>query len=175
MSTYTDIQDLINSNLASGTKIPATKHREVELALLDYIQANLAQSGDIKPIKCDITYLNDNFEPSGLGKNLRLGWAICNGNIHSGHQMENIAGKTIVGFGGTFTTFSQEIGSPDTVVVAHNHNIRRNSNDAGGSGVQFTLDNSGTSTTYSTTESAGVSGAGMNYQPSIILLYIQKL
>jgi len=142
---------------------------------LDYIQANLSQSGDIKPIKCDITYLNANFEPSGLGKNLREGWAICNGNIHSGQQVENIAGKTIVGFGGSFTTFSQEIGSPDTVVVAHSHNIRRNNNDAGGAGAQYTLDNSGSSIVFSTTESAGVSGAGKNYQPSIILLYIQKL
>lgn len=175
MATYTDIKDLIDTNLASGTKIPATKHREVEVALLDYIQANLSQSGDIKPIKCDITYLNANFEPSGLGKNLRAGWAICNGNIHSGQQVENIAGRTIVGWGGSFSAFSQEIGSPDAVLVSHNHKIRRNSNNANGNGRQYTLDNTGTSTIYSTTESAGVSGDGKNYQPSIILLYIQKL
>jgi len=80
MSTYADIFDLIDTNLASGNKIPASKHREVEHALLDYIQANLSQSGDIKRVKCDITYLNDNFDVNGLGKNLRLGWAICNGN-----------------------------------------------------------------------------------------------
>ena len=40
MATYTDIKDLIDANLASGTKIPAIKHREVEMALLDYIEAN---------------------------------------------------------------------------------------------------------------------------------------
>ena len=174
MATYTDIKDLIDANLASGTNIPATKHREVEMALLDYIQVNLSQSGDIKPIKCDITYLNANFEPSGLGKNLREGWAICNGNIHSGQQVENIAGKTIVGFGGSFTKFSQKIGSPDAVVVEHNHTghvVKASSTWRGGG------DDSGDNATSvsGSVSTAGVSGAGKNYQPSIILLYIQKL
>lgn len=173
--TYSEIQDLIDTNLASATKIPALKHREVEHALLDYIQSNLSQSGDIKPIKCDITYLNANFEPSGLGKNLREGWAICNGNIHSGQQVENIAGKTIVGFGGSFTTFSQKIGSPDTVVVEHTHpsgsyNTGSGSSLFTGKGLQ-----GGNDIVYHDTQSAGVSGVGKNYQPSIILLYIQKL
>ena len=36
--TYSEIQNLIDTNLASDTKIPALKHREVEHALLDYIQ-----------------------------------------------------------------------------------------------------------------------------------------
>ena len=74
--TYSEIFDLIDTNLASGNKIPALKHREVEHALLDYIQANLSQSGDIKRIKCDITYLNENFEVDGLGKEFtfRLGY-----------------------------------------------------------------------------------------------------
>jgi len=74
MATYSDILNLIETNLESGNKIPAVKHREVEIALLDYIQANLSQSGDIKVIKADVTYLNDNFEVNGLGKNLRAGW-----------------------------------------------------------------------------------------------------
>ena len=78
--TYQDILDLINANLASGSKIPAVKHREVETALLDFIQSNVAQQYDIKAIYANSTYLGDNFEANGLGKNLRTGWAICNGN-----------------------------------------------------------------------------------------------
>lgn len=95
MATYTDIKDLIDANLASGTKIPAIKHREVEMALLDYIEANLFQTGDIKRVKCDLAYLNDNFNANGLGKNLRLGWAICNGN----NGTDNLAGRVGVGYG----------------------------------------------------------------------------
>ena len=59
--TYEEIQDLINTNLASATKITAVKHREVEHALLNYIQANVSQSGDIKRVKCDLAYLESNF------------------------------------------------------------------------------------------------------------------
>jgi hypothetical protein len=35
-STYPGITDLINNNLANGSKITAPKHREVEIALLNY-------------------------------------------------------------------------------------------------------------------------------------------
>lgn len=34
--TYLEILDLIDTNLASGSNIPAVKHREVEVALLNY-------------------------------------------------------------------------------------------------------------------------------------------
>jgi len=171
MSTYTDIQDLINANLASGIKIPALKHREVEHALLDYIQANLAQSGDIKRIKCDLAYYTANFETNGLGKNLRLGWAQCNGN----NGTDDLTGRVGIGYGLGYSTFSQTGGSKDAVVVEHSHNIRRNNNDAGGAGSQYTLDNSGSSVVYSTTESTGVAGTDKNLQPYIVHLYIMKL
>ena len=114
MATYSDILTLIETNLASGNKIPAVKHREVEIALLDYIQANLSQSGDIKVIKADVTYLNDNFEVNGLGKNLRAGWAICNGN----NGTDNIAGRVIVGYGLGYSSFGAIGGSTTASVTS---------------------------------------------------------
>jgi hypothetical protein len=167
MSTYTDIQDLINSNLGSGTKITATKHREVEQALLNYIQANLASTGDIKPIKCDITYLNANFEIDGLGKNLRAGWAICNGN----NGTDNLAGRTIIGYGTGFSGLSGIGGSPDAVLVAHDHPIAlgiATGSSIGGSGIYDIGGGTRTGT-------AGESGIGKNMQPYTIELYIQKI
>ena len=180
MATYQEIHDLITENLASGKEIPASKHRDVEYALLDYIQLNLAQQGDIKAIKCDVSYLNANFEVSGLGKNLRAGWAICNGNIHNGFQTDNISGKTIVGYGNSFA-LNQEFGSSDTVLVSHSHTSTGNTNlDTGSSdGVvrqRAGAQNGGTGLRIDTTISTeGVSGAGKNYQPSVIKLYIQKI
>jgi hypothetical protein len=44
MATYTEILDLINNFLPSGSKIPATKHREVEIALLILYSKNLSQT-----------------------------------------------------------------------------------------------------------------------------------
>lgn len=38
MITYTNVQDEVNTKLASGTNIPAFKHRETMQTLLDYIQ-----------------------------------------------------------------------------------------------------------------------------------------
>jgi hypothetical protein len=172
MATYSELLDLINDNLSSGSKIPATKHREVEIALLNYIQENLSQSGDIKAIKCDITYLNANFETDGLGKNLRAGWAICNGN----NGTDNITGRTIIGHGLGYSVLSGIGGSKDAVVVEHSHGLPI---EAGGSiNVQSLTTNPNNDESISLinrTAIEGVSGVDKNMQPYIILVYIMKL
>lgn len=170
MATYTDIKDLIDANLASGIKIPAIKHREVEMALLDYIQANLAQAGDIKRIKCDLAYYTANFETNGLGKNLRAGWAQCNGN----NGTDDLTGRVGVGFGLGYSSFGATGGSKDAVVVEHNHTghvIKATSTWRGGG------DNSGDNATSTTgsISTTGVSGTDKNMQPYIVQLYIMKL
>lgn len=42
--------------------------------------AGMWQTGDVKEIDVSESYLTANFDGTGLGTNLRLGWAICNGN-----------------------------------------------------------------------------------------------
>ena len=168
---YSEISNLIDTNLASGNKIPAAKHREVEHALLDYIQTNLSQSGDIKRVKCDLTYLTANFEVDGLGKNLRLGWAICNGN----NGTDNLAGRVGIAYGLGYSTLGAIGGSTDAVVVEHSHGIKYGNN---GTGTKYPEtpyisdvlggDMEGTTTT-------GVSGTNKNMQPYIVNLYIMKL
>ncbi len=167
--TFEDISDLIDLNLSSGSKITALKHREVEHALLNYIQENIAQTGDIKRIKCDITYLNDNFEVNGLGKNLRLGWAICNGN----NGTDNLAGRVGIGYGTGYSTLGATGGSKDAVVVSHSHNVVING-QGGGDGYVTYNDGIGSAHTY-TTNTVGVDGTNKNMQPYIVQLYIMKL
>lgn len=104
---YVEIQNLIDSNLASGQKITALKHRQVEHALLNFIQQSAPQSGDIKRIKCDLAYYTANFETNGLGKNLRAGWAVCNGK----NGTDNLAGRVGVGYGLGHSTFGDIGGS----------------------------------------------------------------
>ena len=169
--TYQDILDLINANLASGSKIQAVKHREVETALLDFIQSNSAQQYDIKAIYANSTYLGDNFDSNGLGKNLRTGWAICNGN----NGTPPMQGRTIVNYGGDFTTLNATGGSKDAVVVEHTHLIDQvfNENAEGtkvGSG-GGTVEGVGTQSVKTT----GESGVNKNMQPYIVLVYIMKL
>lgn len=168
---YVEIQNLIDSNLASGQKIPALKHREVEHALLNFIQQNASQSGDIKRIKCDLAYYTANFETNGLGKNLRLGWAQCNGN----NGTDDLTGRVGVGFGLGYSTFGATGGSPDAVVVSHNH--LSGSYNTGGGSVLFTSKGltGGSDVVYQSTQNAGESGVGKNMQPYIVQLYIMKL
>jgi hypothetical protein len=181
--TYSDIFTLIDVNLASGQNITAVKHREVEHALLDYIQANLSQSGDIKAIKCDLTYYTANFEVNGLGKGLRTGWAVCNGN----NGTPNIAGKVIVGYGLGYSTFGATGGTKDAVVVAHNHfNGVANgetstfvyggtSSGMPGSATFSVAEDNGARTYQGNTSSTGFSETDRNMQPYIVQLYIMKL
>lgn len=180
--TYSDISDLIDFNLSSGSKITAVKHREVEHALLDYIQANLFQSGDIKAIKCDATYLSNNFEADGLGKNLRLGWAICNGN----NGTVNLIGKVPIHYSADFPLGTTG-GNKDAVLVEHTHalasrpwtgntthgltdsdviagrNLDRTGYTTNGTGGQPFV------------ETRGVDGTNKNMQPYQAMVYIQKL
>lgn len=173
---YSDIFDLITINLASGNKIPAIKHREVEFALLDYIQANLAQSGDIKRIKCDLTYLNDNFDVNGLGKNLRLGWQICNGN----NGTDNLAGRVGIGYGLGWSVLGQIGGEQNHTLTieeipVHNHLI----NEVYNENISGTKVGSGGGAIEATgTQTTATAGGGLhhnNMQPYIINLYIMKL
>lgn len=174
--TYSEIQDLIDTNLASATKIPALKHREVEHALLNYIQANVAQSGDIKRVKCDLTYLEANFEVDGLGKNLRLGWAICNGN----NGTDNLAGRVGVAYGLGYSTLGQ-IGGEATHtltkpeipnITIHIDGSNADNGDPGTKAVTAaTQANSG----FDVIVNSGGGNAHNNMQPYIINLYIMKL
>ena len=169
--TYSDIYDLITTNLAGGSKIPAVKHREVEFALLDYIQANLAQSGDIKRVKCDLTYLNDNFDVDGLGKNLRLGWQICNGN----NGTDNLAGRVGIGYGLGYSALGGIGGSKDAVVVSHSHGIKYGTSSPGTKYPETPYISDVLGGDMQGTELTGVSGTDKNMQPYIINLYVMKL
>ena len=175
--TYSEIEDLIAENLASGIKIPAIDHREVEMALLNYINDNLPKQFDIKWIYVDSVYLGDNFEVNGLGKNLRLGWALVNGNNGT---PPNSAGRMFMNYGGDFTTLNQIGGSKDAVVVAHSHEQGSESlyrDYGGGTFVGDRTYPSGgiASYKYQNTSTVGESGVGKNMPPYITLVAIMKL
>ena len=168
---YQEITDLIEINLASGIKIPAVDHREVEMALLNYINDNLPKQFDIKYIWADTTYLGDNFETSGLGKLLRLGWAICNGN----NGTPNLGGRMIMTYGGDFTTLNAIGGSKDAVVVEHSHGIKYGSNGIGTKYPETPYIGDTIGGDMQGTETVGVSGTNKNMQPYMVALKIMKL
>ena len=171
MATYNEIIDLINLNLASGREIHAVKHREVEIALLNFIQSNLSQSGDIKVIKADATYITNNFEPNGLGKNLRTGWAMCNGN----NGTDNLQGRVPIHYSKDFPLGTVG-GYKDAVVVEHSHGLPIES--GGNLNIQSIVSNANSDESYSETNrttTVGVSGKNRNMQPYLATVYIMKL
>ena len=129
---------------------------------------------DTKEIVCDSLYLSNNFDLTpgitmGLGKNLRLGWAIMNGN----NGTLNDDGRVVVGYGTSYNILNDTAGSKDAVVVAHNHTVNavRTTSVAlpeGGSGAY------GTNQTL-TTSTVGESGIDKNMQPYVVRLRIMKL
>jgi hypothetical protein len=162
--TYQNVLDLINLNLQSGTKITAEKHREVEKAILDFIQSSASQSGDVKPIRCDVTYLNDNFEVDGTGKNLRLGWKI----------VSDLSGRVIVGYGAGYS-LAQTGGSADAVVVEHSHAMKYSNTASGTKYPELPYIGDAVGGNMQGTETTGVSGVGKNMQPYMVFLYIEKI
>lgn len=72
--TRDQLTTLIES-ISNGDKNTAAEVRAVFNAFKD----GFALSGDIRIIDVDAAYVAINFDATGLGKNERLGWAICNG------------------------------------------------------------------------------------------------
>jgi hypothetical protein len=162
--TYSEIITLIETNLASGGQIPAVKHREVEKAILDFAQESASQSGDVKAIRCDVTYLNDNFEVNGTGKNLRLGWKI----------VSDLSGRIIVGYGAGYS-LAQTGGSADAVVVEHSHPIKYGYTGTGTKYPETPYISDAVGGNMQGTEITGVSGIGKNMPPYMVFLYIEKI
>jgi len=191
MITYTSVWNIILDKLAPGTNITALKHQDVEKALLDFTESQWLP-GDIKEVDCTNQYITDNFDSNGIGKNERVGWAICNGY---NNLTRNRTGRVSVAYGATalsgaqvFTSVGTSInapvlgGSKDAVVVAHTHTatMSHNTNYNGGTienpGRRVTSTSSGNGEIITATiGSTGVSGIGENMPPYIVTLFIQKL
>jgi hypothetical protein len=142
MATYSEISTLILNLLPTGQQISASNHRTVEQALLDFAESQWL-TGDVKEIDCTNSYITDNFESNGLGKNERLGWAICNGQNGTRNRTGRVSvgyGLTSIGSAPTFpsigTTLDNPIigGSKDAVVVSHSHDLREDLNAVNQSG-----------------------------------------
>jgi hypothetical protein len=160
----TDLQALVNSNLSSGSQITAVLHREVETALINEI----ALLYEVKELDCPDAFRTANFDGTGLGINLMVGWAICNG----ANGTRNRNGRTPIGYDATnYPTIGAVGGSKDAVLVSHSHTFSLGSSDTDG-GI---ASNGSTLGTTASTSTVGESGTDKNMQPYIVTLFIQRI
>lgn len=156
------------------SKIPVENGTDLEQItgqqLVDFINTNSnAFQFEVRDLWVNQTYIDTNFDSTGLGRLIMEGWAICNGQ----NGTPPMDGLVSIGYGANYSVIGAFGGSKDAVVVSHTHNVIVR---GGGSGSGFVTFNDGTGTgkTY-TSESTGVSGTNRNMQPYIVLLKIMKL
>ena len=128
-------------------------------------------------ITLDVTtqYITDNFDSTGLGKNLCFGFAICNGN----NGTKNRDGRTgiayganysFVGFTGGATTHTLLSSETPPLTVSFT-----GSNDDNGGEGQYIVTSPNQPNTLHTLSSNGGGGSHNNMQPYIVELTIMKL
>ena len=133
--------------------------------LVDFININSnAFQFEIKTLLVNQSYIDDNFENTGIGKNLCLGWRIAdelNGLVTIGQGV----GYPVGSFGG----------SKDAVVVEHSHGIKYGANGAGTKYAETPYISDTIGGQAAPTDSVGVSGINKNMQPYLVALKIIKL
>ena len=144
---------------------------------------------ETKRLAVNQAYITDNFDETGLGKNICLGWAIRNGN----NGTDNIDGKVGIAYGVSNNVIGQIgglVSAPLTLDQLPNHSHLNGiaDDDATGlfvygsttSGIPGLANKSvvseGTSRTYQgNTSAVGSNDPVSRMQPYIIDLYIMKL
>lgn len=154
------------TNVADGTPNTALELRTI----LFELQSRSVKSKTIVMKDVSQQYIVDNFDIDGLGKNLELGYAICNGNNGTTRDW---AGRVPVAYGGAYTTIGERDGSKDAVVVEHSHTYLK---AVVGRGYDVANDDQPLSgLVLENTSTEGVSGTNKNMQPYIVTLVTMKL
>lgn len=142
--------------------------------LIDFITPFIgAIQFQVITLHVDSAYIAANFDPTGLGINLMVGYAICNGN----NGTLNKDGRVGIAYGSTYNVIGQFGGSKDAVVVAHTHGFTNTLTGKGSGGVGD-FASSASNIPYSdnvATASTGVSGIDKNMQPYLVELHVMRL
>jgi len=140
--------------------------------------------GDIKELACDADYITANFDNTGLGINLRQGWAICNGN----NGTINKKGRVSVMLDTDQTEFdtigkpggakTHSLTEPQLPVITPQIRGGQNGSASGGSWDNAPIDWSETGNPHGYIVNGKPFGGNQphnNLQPYIVTLFIQKL
>lgn len=179
--TEQQIRDIISTNLQTGSKITAIKHKEVENSIVDAIfelRADFEDTSMLYEVKeLDVpstefaSFLNTNFD-SGKG---RAGtkfekWAICNGF----NNTRNRGGRVAIGYSTSYAV-GDTGGYEDAVLIAHSHDYITANSDGSATGNLNDHPDGPLETRQTSIAGAGETGIGKNMQPYIVTLFIQRI
>ena len=119
----------------------------------------------------DETYIENNFNETGLGINLMVGYAICNGQ----NGTINKDGRVGIAYGATYNAVGAIGGSKDAVVVEHSHPMKYGNNGTGTKYPETPYISDVLGGDMQDTETVGESGEGKNMQPYLVELQVMKL
>jgi hypothetical protein len=187
------VEQLTPANFNLTDKIPhsidGTLFSGTVQQLVDILRLNSsAFQNELKFLQVDNQYIVDNFDATGLGTNLCLGWARCNGN----NGTVNMDGLVPIGHGATFNTVGQFGGASTHTLTNAQLPIHAHSNGiADDDSVLFVYGSTavgmpGLATRTVSTESlqrnfqgltsqVGSNQAHNNMQPYVVTLIIKKL
>ena len=181
--TRTEIDDLITA-FSSGQPNTAEDLRTILYAL----SAGNATTGTLRWIDVSNAYFTANFDPSGLGINEELGWAICNGangtRDHGGRvSISSNATYNLLGATGgetTHTLTGNEMPSHYHLNGISNDNLNLfvyggTTSGMPGSSTAQARDEGGARTYQGNTSFTGSGQAHNNMQPYIVSLCLMKL
>jgi len=130
---------------------------------------------EVKRMSVTQTYIDDNFDVTGLGKNLCLGYAICNGE----NGTENLDGLVGIGYGSTYSNIGGFGGEKNhTLTQSEIPSLQvpytGSSDDTGDNG-SFLITSPNESNGAKNLTATGGGLSHNNMQPYVVNLYIMKL
>lgn len=167
LPTEADVQNAIDTNLADFSDIVPEKHREVH----ELIKEALFLPYQVLEFDFPQSFVDTNFDGSGLGINDMAGYAICNGN----NGTKNRGGRVGICYDATnYPVMGATGGSKDAVLVEHNHDYGF-TQSALGTDSSTSIYQNAFPTTINQTSTEGESGTDKNMQPYIVSLFVQRI
>jgi len=163
-----ELQTLIET-IQDGVPNTAATVRGVLSAIADGL------SGTIKIIEVPTSYIATNFDPTGLGTNLELGYAICNGN----NGTRDWRGRVPMQYSTTYPTLGATGGEASHVLTTNeippvSVPYTGSSDDTGDPGTYIITSPSSPNGVRNLTTTGG-GQAHNNMQPYIVTLILMKL